>query len=358
MAYGGSTGQKNFISADILTKNAQIDIDKYTVSGEGLFDELMETATKHLQVQFDANRIRQEDYAQAYIDIYKATLTAALQAWDTSLKDDENEAKLALLEAQKELTLAQAETERQKPAQIVAQTALTNAQTATQECQKDLVCTQAEEEAYKYEFILPAQKDEILKRNDHVKAQTDLLNVQKAGEVYKNENILTKQADQLTKQIAHLEAQTAETESKTTLTDQQYETEVCRTRLTCSQADEEAYKVTDILPAQKAQIEAQTEYTTQQKVTSSAQEKLYLRQIEGFDENYKEKVMKMALESWSMGFANSKDAFYAVNDTNKAIPTPMTMAEVNRVWTMILKDVDSETKDSATGGPPTGATTK
>jgi hypothetical protein len=51
------------------------------VKGDGIFDVLMNTATSHLKAQFDSNRLRGEDYATAYIQVYQATLQAALQIW-------------------------------------------------------------------------------------------------------------------------------------------------------------------------------------------------------------------------------------------------------------------------------------
>ena len=51
------------------------------VKGDGIFDVLMNTATSHLKAQFDSNRLRDEDYATAYIQVYQATLQAALQIW-------------------------------------------------------------------------------------------------------------------------------------------------------------------------------------------------------------------------------------------------------------------------------------
>lgn len=221
-SWGGSTGKKSFIDPSILTKNVVVDEEEQTVSGDGLFDVLMDTATKHLRAQFDANRIREEDYATAYVDIYKATLQAALQAWDTSLKDDEKDAQIALLEAQRELVLAQVETEKKKPAQLDAQTALTNEQAETQACQTDLVCAQHREEEY---------------------------------------------------------------------------------------------KISDILPAQKAQVEAQTakliedkNLTVKQELSEERKAALYLRQAESFNEDYKQKILKILLDSWTTGYSIAQDA--------------------------------------------------
>ena len=82
-----------------FTNNVEIDTNTYTVNGDGIFDILMMTATKHLAAQYKANRIRQEDYANAYIDIYKTTMQAALDVW---LKGKIYNAQLALLEKQTE----------------------------------------------------------------------------------------------------------------------------------------------------------------------------------------------------------------------------------------------------------------
>lgn len=91
---------------------------KHTVSGEGIFDELMETATKHLQAQFEGNRIRGEMYAQAYIQIYIETLKVAMQIWlQKGIADKELELKdkqLDLLSKQLELLESQKKSEDAK----------------------------------------------------------------------------------------------------------------------------------------------------------------------------------------------------------------------------------------------------
>jgi DNA-binding ferritin-like protein (Dps family) len=77
---------------DNVTTNSE-----YEVTGTGILDALMDTATKHLTAQLGAGRLRGEDYATAYIQVYTATLQAALQAW---LQKGIAEKQLELLEAQ------------------------------------------------------------------------------------------------------------------------------------------------------------------------------------------------------------------------------------------------------------------
>ena len=64
-----------------FTNNVVRDKEEYTVSGDGIFDVLMNTATQHLLAQFEGNRIRAENYADAYVQLYQATLQAAVQIW-------------------------------------------------------------------------------------------------------------------------------------------------------------------------------------------------------------------------------------------------------------------------------------
>ena len=85
------------INIEEFTHNVVKDDTTHTVTGDGVFDILMETATKHLLAQYEANRIRGEGYATAYIEIYKATLQTALMAW---IQKPEEATKVKLIEAQ------------------------------------------------------------------------------------------------------------------------------------------------------------------------------------------------------------------------------------------------------------------
>ena len=90
-------GELLYIDITEFTRNVTTDTINHTVSGDGIFDVLMVTATKHLLAQFDGNRIRNEDYATAYVAIYQSTLQAAMQAW---LQKGVAEKQLELLAAQ------------------------------------------------------------------------------------------------------------------------------------------------------------------------------------------------------------------------------------------------------------------
>lgn len=51
------------------------------VTGDGIYDIIMMTATKHLSAQYENERIRGEDYANAYIQLMQSVLQAAVQIW-------------------------------------------------------------------------------------------------------------------------------------------------------------------------------------------------------------------------------------------------------------------------------------
>ena len=75
----------------------KVEGDNGAITGTGIFDVLMNTATKHLQVQFDSGKINGELYANAYIQVYQVTLQTAKDIW---LQKGISEAQLALLSKQ------------------------------------------------------------------------------------------------------------------------------------------------------------------------------------------------------------------------------------------------------------------
>lgn len=183
------------INISEFTKDVVKEDIKHTVSGEGIFDELMETATKHLQAQFEGNRIRGEMYAQAYIQIYIETLKAAMQIW---LQKPLNDKQVEV--ADKELEL----------------------------------------------------KDKDLELKD-------------------------KQLDLLAKQLELLESQ---------------------------------------------------------KKSEDAKIALYRRQIEGYDENYKEKILKIVLDAFTVVFSVASEGFRG------GLPKIITVSGINKICDIITKDLN------------------
>lgn len=213
------------LNIDEFTNNVQADIIEGTVTGDGIFDTLMETATKHLAVQYETNRIRKEDYADAYIHIYEVTLQAALKAW----------------------------------------------------LEKDLVAAQI--------------------RN--AEAQT-----------------------------AKLEADTAKTKADTIKVEEETKLLPIQLELAQAQLANEAAKL-EIAKEQLKLVAAQVE-------SEKAKRSLYKRQIEGFDEDYKHKILKVMMDSWAVGFSVAKDSFEA-----SGIPAPMQKTAIDDLFNQyIFTDLD------------------
>ena len=192
----------------------KVEDDNGAITGTGIFDALMNTATKHLQVQFDSGKINGELYANAYIQVYQVTLQTAKDIW---LQKSTSEAQLALLNKQADLLSAQIITE------------------GTQ--------------------------------RNHLSKQIDLLSEQITLEGIKRNN-LSKQTDLLDKQIN----------------------------------------------------------------SEDAKRDLYRRQIEGFDEDYKQKILKIMMDSWAVGFSVSKDSFQA-----SGIPATMQKTTIDDLYNSYIR---------------------
>ena len=192
----------------------KVEDDNGAITGTGIFDVLMNTATKHLQVQFDSGKINGELYANAYIQVYQVTLQTAKDIW---LQKSTSEAQLALLNKQADLLSAQIITEDAK--------------------------------------------------RGNLNKQTDLLSAQITLEGIKG-NHLNKQVDLLGKQVD----------------------------------------------------------------SEDAKKDLYRRQIEGFDEDYKQKILKIMMDSWAVGFSVSKDSFQA-----SGIPATMQKTTIDDLYNSYIR---------------------
>lgn len=258
------------LNIDEFTHNVETDIIAGTVTGDGIFDTLMETATKHLLAQFESNRIRQEDYANAYIHIYEVTLQAALKAW-----------------LEKDLVAAQIRQTEAGTAKIEAETAKTIAE---------------------MEMVQP-QIAKIEAETDKIKAETELLPLQKEILAIEKQKV---------------EAETAKITAELQLIPKQIE-------LMTAQIASENAKV--------ALAEKQKDLVTAQAASEAGKKALYKRQIEGFDEDFKHKLIKVMMDSWAVGFSVAKDSFEA-----SGIPAPMQQATINKLYNdYIVTELDKYT---------------
>ena len=181
------------VGIDDITKNTSITDGK--VIGEGIFDKLMETATLHLKAQFDEGRIRGEDFAQAYMAVYTANLSTALQILlqqhivklqaDNLAKDVELKEQSLLL-GLKELDLKDKELELRDKELSLAD--------------KNLEIKQAELDLaiYQLEEILPVNKDNLLK---DIEVKTAQISSIEKDNLVKEANITAIEKDNLIKDV-------------------------------------------------------------------------------------------------------------------------------------------------------------
>lgn len=190
---------------DDISKITIEDLTTRTVDGTGSFDALMSSMDKHLEGQFKKNRITGKEYADVYVQLTTASLSAGVQFL---LGKDQAywagvQAQLAARRSEIEAIIAAVQLENTKVqyaisvgqfAGIEASYALTKMQIATQDIQycvaksqRELIDTQviqqtAETEVTRYTLsdMLPTQKLQVEAQTANTVFQTDnLMPVQK-----------------------------------------------------------------------------------------------------------------------------------------------------------------------------------
>jgi len=63
-----------------------------------------------------------------------------------------------------------------------------------------------------------------------------------------------------------------------------------------------------------------------QKESEDAKKLLYYRQIEGFDEDFKQKLLKISMDSYAVGMSVARDQFLG------DLPMPMTKFEIDKLY--------------------------
>ena len=93
------------VSITDITNNVSVD-GEFKVTGDGIFDNLMESVNTHIKAQFDADRIESTQIADMYIGIMPSVLAEsvkfALQKDIAGKNEEVLDAQRALYERQKE----------------------------------------------------------------------------------------------------------------------------------------------------------------------------------------------------------------------------------------------------------------
>ena len=82
---------------------------------------------------------------------------------------------------------------------------------------------------------------------------------------------------------------------------------------------------------QKGVAEKQLELLEAQVKSEESKRDLYRRQIEGFDEDYKQKILKICMDSWAVGFSVARDSFEA-----SGIPAPMQKVTIDNLYNQFI----------------------
>lgn len=147
---------KNITNVNQVTKNSSgnfIVNNSDENAKQGLLDTLLNTAILHLDAQFSSGRIRNENYASAFVQIYQATLQTAVQIFlqkdlvevqiEGAVKDNE------LKDKQKDLTDAQIAQLQEQTKNLTKDLELKDKDGLIKDEQKNLIKTQKASEEEK-----------------------------------------------------------------------------------------------------------------------------------------------------------------------------------------------------------------
>lgn len=89
-----------YVQIEDLTSNVTVDNTTHVVTGDGVFDKIMETLNKHIEAQYKANRIKASDVATVYVGVTPTVLSESIKFL---LQRKNSTQQLKVLEAQEEL---------------------------------------------------------------------------------------------------------------------------------------------------------------------------------------------------------------------------------------------------------------
>ena len=157
-----------------------------------VFDTIMSTVKKHLQEEYDAQRIKGAEYSKVYLGSMEAVLGNTVQYLVGMALTDEQRADITAGIKQKEAQIRQINyiTDTQLPAQVKltieqaegAKYQRLNIMPAEKDkivADKSLVIEQLEGAKYQRLHIMPVEKSEITSRTSLNNAQTNLVSAQK-----------------------------------------------------------------------------------------------------------------------------------------------------------------------------------
>ena len=187
-----------------------------------------------------------------------------------------------------------------------------------------------------------AQTEQTKVQTNHIKAQ--IANIKTETTVKQQQmKVMKAQIDNTKAETLLKEAQKNNTNMDTRVKQKQIQTAAIETIYKIAQT-KTAQAQTEYLKAQTKAADKDEAVKEAQAASEQMKANLYKRQIEGFDEDFKQKLLKIGLDSWAVGFSVAQDVIVG---ENKIIPKAMTAATLDALWEeAIAPDVDVNTYDS------------
>ena len=307
-----------------FTRNTSID-NNYNVTGDGIFDDMMEAVNSNIKAQYDAGRITGSDYASVYLGAMQTAISQSVQ--------------------------------------VMLNKALVDAQVANEEAKTDLINVQIQEEQYKLDTLLPDEHADNLKdlevKSSQIQAvekDMELKDKQIQEEQYKLDTLLPDEHKLNIKKEEQLDDELLTTTKQRDLISKDIE-------LKNVQLDEEQYKLDVLLPdehtdnlkdleskdaqidkvnsdkalidAQEAEIHLNAESNRAVKAkdleVKDAQKELYIRQKQSLNDSLLKDLYKEASGGTAMVYS----------ELDGAIATPNSWSQVDKIANQILTSAGS-----------------
>jgi len=284
-----------------MTAIVTTDLTTKVVGGTGVFDELMDAVSAHLQSEYTKKRITGSNYSEVYLGAMQSVLSQSIQF---------------LL--QKDISDKQADLINQQISNAVSEGLLIDEQRAklTKELETD--------------GLLDKQVLQVGAQINQTDAQTTLLGTENTKAGSENTLILAQKSkvdsDKLVsdQQLVHLTQQTSTEIERTTLVQREQASATATTDNMLERTLGAQFTRTDLMPAQKTKLvnesalvlqkheseRAQTSDTLLDNVTAvvgnlGAQKGLFKKQTEGYDRNNEYKLTKLMVDAFNVGVGSN-----------------------------------------------------
>lgn len=346
--------------ADLNDQVVEIgDLTENSITGNGAFDILMSSVSKHIAQEYSASRIKGADYANVYLGSIQSVLDRALEF---VLTQPELNLKLQILEIERQKALIDKDISEEQKALLAAQTlktlaevnlvnaqiTVTNAEAPRVEAQTALLAQQRTNAVIEA-GILTNNAAKVLKETDlvaeqitEVSARADLIG-QQAINAVAEKALIESNALKTTAEIALVGNQADKVQSELELIDEQKLNVIVEKAFTVQRTANAVIEGTvleatecklkaefDVLVETKAKIAAETALLTQKRVTEVAQvnsagvdsnsvigkqTQLYGAQIAGFQRDAEQKAAQIMANSWGVRRTTSENE--PANSSNK-----------------------------------------